>query len=172
MTHVARLAGLVLMAAAALPAFAQTAAPPPPPVQITATQIAAAKELVVATGLSASFEPLVPRILGQLGTTLTRTRPELTDDMIAIAQIVRPDFDKRVDEIVDVAARIFATRLTEPELRQLTTFFTSPLGKRYVDVQPTVLDEVAVATQAWVDKISTEMTVRVRVEMKKKGHEF
>ena len=74
--------------------------------------------------------------------------------------------------IIDTAARIYATKLTEPELQDIATFFRSPAGKRYVETQPQILDEMVQAMQTWTQEVSEYVMVRVRAEMGKRGHQL
>lgn len=162
-------AALVLPVAAFAqqPAPASAAAP-----QISAAHLAAAREVVESSGISRSFTPLVGQFMDQIAGTATRTRPELINDMKAVMTQLKPEFDKQTNEIVDITARIFAGRLSETELKDTAAFFKSASGKKYVETQPIVLDDVVGAMQGWSEKLSTDMMTRVRAEMKKKGHEM
>ena len=74
--------------------------------------------------------------------------------------------------MVDIAAKIYAKRLSEAELKDVVAFFRSPSGKRYVETQPQVLDDLVGAMQDWSQDVSEYMMVRVRVEMGKRGHQL
>jgi hypothetical protein len=150
------------------PAFAQqqAAADPSP------AQIAAAKDLVVASGIVRTFSIFVPQISDQITQTLTKTRPELADDLEAVMKILVPEFQGHQSEIIDTTARIYASRMSEQELKDTAAFFNTPSGKKYVDTQPAILDEVVSSIQDWSQKLSTDMMSRVRVEMKKKGRDL
>lgn len=170
----ARAIGLVALLAAA-PAFAQTAAPAAAPSKAgepTAAQIALARDIVVASGVSKSFAIVVPRFLDQIGTRLTQTRPDLIKDLNLVMEELKPEFDKRVDEMVDKAAALYAQSMSEQELKDVDAFFKSEAGKKYVAVQPLVLNGIYVALQGWQQQLSTDMMTRVRQEMEKKGHKL
>lgn len=167
-----RALGLVAMLAVA-PAFAQTATPAAPvPGAPSASQIALAKEIVTNSGVSRSFAIVIPQFLDQIGTRLTQTRPDLIKDLNVVMEQIKPEFDKRVDQMVDVAARLYAERLSEQELKDTAAFFNSASGKKYVEQQPLVLNALYVSMQGWQQQISQDMMTRVREEMKKKGHEM
>ena len=103
---------------------------------------------------------------------LTRTRPELKANLTEVLQTLRPEFVKKGEGMVDVAAKIYARKMTEEELKQAADFFNSPVGKKYVLVQPEMLDELVIAMQSWTQELSTFMMDRVHEEMKKKGQDF
>ena len=85
---------------------------------------------------------------------------------------LRPEMELQKLRMIDTAARIYATKLTEPELQDIAAFFRSPAGKRYVDSQPVVLDEMVQAMQTWTQEVSEYVMVRVRAEMGKRGQEM
>ncbi len=60
---------------------------------------------------------------------------------------MQPELELQKQRIIDTASRIYANKLTEAELRDIATFFRSPSGKRYVETQPQVLDDMVQAMQ-------------------------
>ena len=178
-----RTAGALLLAlglAATSPAVAQqpgnppAAAAPTAPTAPAATpqQMSLARDVVLYSGIARSFEVVVPQYLDQIGANLTRTRPDLIRDLNVVMEQVKPEFDKRVDEMIDNAARIYAARLTEPQLKDAATFFKSPAGIAYVQAQPAMMGDLFPAMQAWQKRMSEDMVTRIRAEMKKKGHDL
>jgi len=162
------------------PAFAageKAAAQQPPgaqasPAPSSDTHLSTARALVVASGMSRSFSIIIPQFMDQIGTALTQTRPELIRDLNTVLADLKPEFDKQADEMVEIAAQIYVKQMSEPDLKAAVAFFESPAGKKYVDTQPTYLTDVVTAMQGWQSKISSDMMARVRLEMKKKGHEI
>lgn len=136
------------------------------------SHLAAARALVIACGMSRSFNVIVPQFMGQIGSSLTQTRPELRNDLNAVLTELKPEFDKQVDEMIDIAARIYVKQMSEQDLKAAVDFFESPAGRQYVETQPAFLTEVVTAMQGWEGKVSTDLMARVRTEMKKKGHEI
>lgn len=150
--------------AAAIPQVGQ----PEPP----APQLAAARDLVMASGMGRSFEPMVPQLSDQIIPMLTRTRPELKPNLAVVMKQLGPEFTKKGDEMIDIAAHVYARRMSEQELKDAAAFFNSPVGKKYVEVQPGMLDELVVAMQSFTQTLSTYMMNRVHAEMKAKGQDF
>ena len=175
------LAGILLGALWSGAAFAQQqpapAAPalPIPPIsqpEPSASQLAAARDVVIASGMSRSFTPMVPQLREQIVPMLTRTRPDLTKDLTEVLVQLGPEFDKKTDDMIDIAARIYSRRMSEEELKQTATFFNSPVGKKYVGAQPEMLDELVVSMQSWTQQLSNYMMTRVRQEVQKRGKDF
>jgi hypothetical protein len=168
--------------AVAPPAAAPTAAAPSaaggpaqsgtPGATIPASTFAAARDLVIASGMSRSFDGTVTDLSSQLVATITRTRPELAPDLKVVMQQLSDEFSHQSDTMINNAARIYASAMTEQEIKDCVAFFNSPAGKRYVGFEPVILVNLDDAMKAWSQGVSAGMMDRVREEMKKKGHDF
>lgn len=156
-------AGLALLVALGAGAFAQ---------EPSAAQIDLGRQVVQASGMSKTFNVMVPQMMVRLEQTLTQTRPEIAKDLGTVLEQLEEEFNKSQTEILDTAARIAARKLSEQELKDTLAFFNSSSGKKYVESQPAMLDELVVAIQGWTDKLSQTMIRRVREEMAKKGHQL
>jgi uncharacterized protein len=172
-------AGLLFVSLSAAEAQTPPAAPAPaktvPDVgqpEPSPEQIAAGRALVIASGMARSFAPMVPQLSDQVVPMLTRTRPELKANLQAVMAKLQPEFAKKGDEMIDIAAKIYARRMSEADLKTAADFFNSPAGKKYVEAQPGMLDEVVLAMQSWTQTLSTFMMTRVHDEMKAKGQDF
>jgi hypothetical protein len=153
------------------PCFAEPVAAPSV-AEPTASHLAAARELVVASGMSRSFAGIVPQIMERLFATFAQTRPELAQDLNSVLAELRPEFDKRADQMTDTAALIFARLMSEADIKAADVFFESPAGKKYVETQPAFFTEVMHAMQDWQQTLAQDLLARVRENMKKKGHEM
>ena len=151
------------------PAPAPAAAAAPVPV-ITDTQMALGRQIVTGSGLSRSYEGVVAQMMAQINSTITRTRPELGPDLKVVLEGLVTEFSPKTSEMVDTSARIFASKMTEAEMKDVAAFFASASGKKYVAIQPVALDEIVVSMDDWRQKMSGDISERIRAEMKKKGH--
>ncbi len=115
--------------AAAPPPAAAAPVPAVPAPEPPASQLAAAREVVIASGMSRSFAPMIPQLMEQIGPMLTRTRPEMAKDLSDVLKQLAPEFDKKADDMLDVAAHVYARRMSEEELKQTAAFFNTPGGQ-------------------------------------------
>lgn len=150
----------------AVPALAQQPAPAP----ISASHLSAAREVVELSGISKTYDLFYPQLAESMVTTLTRTRPEIRNDLIATLKALQAEFDKRDEEMVITTARYFAGVMSEQALKDTAAFFKSEAGKQYVQMQPRVIDQMMAALDVWNRRMSEDLMSRVREEMKKKGH--
>ena len=138
---------------------------------LTSSHLALAREVLLGSGIARSFDSIIPAFSDQIRQNAV-TRPELTKDLDEVLASLQPEMELQKQAMINTAARIYATRLTEAELADIATFFRSPAGKRYVETQPQVLDGIVQAMQGWTQEVSEYVMVRVRAEMAKRGHQM
>jgi hypothetical protein len=152
-------------APAPAPAAPATAGPSP-------AAVAAADRILGDIGLKQSIAIVVPGMMAELETNVTRTRPEIRDSLRATLKAIQPEFDQSAKQTYTEAATLLASQMSEKEITEVAAFFDGPTGKKYVQVTPIFLQKLSDVTGAWREKLSTDILVRAREEMKKKGIEF
>ena len=140
--------------------------------QPSASAMAMAKELVAIKGVKALFDPLVIGVVEKAKVVFLQTNPMLGKDLNEVAAKLRADFAPRTIEAVNEAARLYTLRLTEQELKDTLAFYKSPLGRKLLVQEPVIANESLRSAAAWADKLSEEVIEKMRVEMKKRGHEI
>ncbi len=163
--------------APAQPAQAQAPASPQPGVSLAVTPPSAehlgfARELLSQIGAERLIETVVSNMVARLSQTVTATRPELTNDLKAVMDSIRPEFDKQTPLVVEDAARVFSRAMTEQELRETVTFLKSPAGQKYLDTQGQSVSMISSMMEQWSRQLSQQMFEKARAEMKKKGHDI
>ncbi len=147
-------------------ASAQSAPPPSPGAILLARQILDIKHA------KDIYRPLIRGVIVKTRDTFMQTNFMWANDLNEIAANLQKRYDPRVDELMDQAARIYATHFTEPELKQLLTFYQSPIGQKAIVEEPKVLDESMTNAANWADNLSLEVIDSMRAEMKKRGHDI
>lgn len=138
---------------------------------ISPNHLALAREVMLGSGIARSFDSIIPAFAEQIRKQAI-TRPELQKDLEEVLTALDPEMELQKQRMINVAANIYAKQLSEAELQDVATFFRSPAGKRYVQTQPQVLDEMVGAMQTWTQDVSEYVMVRVRAEMGKRGHQL
>ncbi|AWN41909.1 DUF2059 domain-containing protein [Methylobacterium durans] len=152
------------------------AAPQKPPAKpatpaISPNHLALAREVMLGSGIARSFDSIIPAFAEQIRKQAL-TRPELQKDLDEVLKGLEPEMELQKQRMIGIAAGIYAKQLSEAELQEIATFFRSPAGKRYVETQPQVLDDMVGAMQTWTQDVSEYVMVRVRAEMGKRGHQL
>ena len=137
----------------------------------SAGHLALAREVMLSSGIARSFDSILPAFAEQIRKQAV-TRPEITKDLDAVLVGLEPEMQLQKQRMVDIAARTYASKFSEAELRDIATFFRSTSGKRYVENQPALLDEMVHEMQDWTQDVSEYVMVRVRAEMGKRGQQL
>jgi hypothetical protein len=140
--------------------------------QPTPGAIATAKELMQTKGATNMFDPLIPGIIESAKNAYLPTNPGLFRGLNEVAALLRTQFAARRNEIIDEIARLYAQRFTEAEMKEAIAFYRTPVGKKFVNDEPAVIDQGLARTQAWSNKLQDDVISRFRAEMKKKGHDL
>jgi uncharacterized protein len=140
--------------------------------QPTPAALESAHTIIIASGLTRSFDIVIPQTFGELERSVTVTRPELKDNLHAVLLALVPEFGKTERDLVNSAALVLARRMSEQELKDTANFFLSPSGKKYVDVQPAAIGEIIALADSWRQKLSTDVLTRAREEMRKNGQDL
>jgi hypothetical protein len=147
----------------ASPAFAQA--------QPSESHLAVAREVAIGSGMTRSFDAMTEPLLGQL-QQMNVTRPEIKKDLDEVTAMLRPEVEQQKQKMIDSAARAFATRMTEAELKEVAAFYKTPAGKKYVELQPLLLDDIVRDLATWTQNVAEFIMIRARAEMGKRGHQL
>jgi len=132
--------------------------------------IAIAREVVELKGGNAMFDPVIISMIEQTKAALMQTNPQLAKDLEAVGLQLRTEFVPRRSELMAEAAKLYANRFSEQELKDMAAFYKSPLGRKMIVQEPLVLDEAFNYVQQWAPRVGEEVMNRFRAEMRKKGH--
>jgi uncharacterized protein len=166
-----RSVAVVLAAALLVTAVEAQQSPPAAPSAPSASHLAAARELATISGVLRVFDGFMPAFGGQLRRN-TVTRPEITKDLDQVLDALKPDLEQQKQVMIDTALRYYTSAFTEAELKELIAFFKTPVGLKYLQTAPRLLDTLALETRRWTDKTSEYFMTRVRAEMAKRGHQL
>jgi hypothetical protein len=134
--------------------------------------LAAAKEVLQLKGSLTFFEPVIPGVIEQAKNLFLQTNPNLGKELNEAAATLRTELAPRREQVTDEVARLYAQKFTEQELKDTVAFFKSPLGKKILVQEPAFVEQSLTFAQDWANKLSEEVIVKMRAEMKKKGHDL
>ena len=133
--------------------------------------VALGRELATLTGVTSILDTLMPQFGQQIRKSFI-TRPEVAKDLDQVLEAVKPELEKQKQGMIDLIARYYATAFSEPELKDLLAFFKGPVGRKYIQNTPRILDAVSIETQRWTATAAESLMTRVRAEMSKRGHQL
>jgi len=138
--------------------------------QPSAAALATARALIASTGAQSVFNPLIAGVVEQAKLLFLQQNPALAKDLNEIADKMRTDLAPRIAELSEEMARLYATHFTDQELKAILVFYQSPVGKKLLAQQPTVIDASMKFAQDWANKLSDQVIAKMREELKKRGH--
>src|SRR4029077_11473680 len=136
------------------PAIAQQAPPAAPGKPGSPAALAAAKEILSMKSASAMYANAVPGLVERTKTTLLQSNLNLQKDLNEVAIIVAKNLAGREKEIADGMAQIYASEFTEQELKELVTFYKSPLGKKVIEAEPKAIQGSMAYMQKWAQSFA------------------
>jgi hypothetical protein len=147
-------------------AQAQTALSNPTP---SATAVGYAKEILAAKSVSNIYKDAIPNLVERTKITLIQANLNYQKELTDVSLKVAKDFAGREKEIGEEFAKLYAQHFTEPELKELVTFYKSPLGKKLIDQEPVVFAGASQYMANWAQKLSEEINGKFRAEMRARG---
>src|ERR1700737_2954930 len=163
-------AGLALgLALTGIPAGAQQ---PPPLKPGSPAAIAAANEILAMKNAGAMYANAVPNIVQQTKEALLQSNLNYQKDLNEVAVIVAKSLAGREKEIGEGMAKIYANEFTEQELKDLVTFYKSPLGQKLLATEPRAIQLSMPYINQWAQTFAETVNAQFRAEMRKRGKEI
>ena len=159
-------AACLALALTALPAAAQQPKPASP------AAIAAAKEILTMKNASAMYALAVPNIVEQTKNQLMQTNLNYQKDLNEVAVIVAQKLAGKEKEIGDGMAAVYAADFTEQELKDLVTFYKSPLGQKLLSAEPRAIQQSMGFMNQWAQQFAETVNGEFRGEMRKRGKQI
>jgi hypothetical protein len=132
-------------------------------------RFAAAKELLVVVGSAKQFDVVVPLITQQLENAFVNLKPDHAAEIKDVFRAIPEKFSQRKQELLDEVAAIYAGKLTADEINEIIKFYKTPIGAKFVQLQPELVQQSMQLGQAWGRKIGQEIDQEVRKQLKDRG---
>jgi hypothetical protein len=159
------------LALASAPVSAQQpAAPAKPPASPTA--LAAAKEILVMKNAATMYAQAVPSIVEQTKTNLMQSNLNYQKDLNEVAVVVAQSLAGREKEIGEGMAKVYADMFSEQELKDLVTFYKTPLGQKLLATEPQAVQSSIAFMRQWGQAFSQIVAAQFRAEMHKRGKDI
>jgi hypothetical protein len=137
-----------------------------------AQNVALAKQLLELTNGATVLTPLIPGVIEQARLFYLQQNPMLGKDLTEITAKLRTDLQPRFSELIDEIAKMYAEAFTEQEMKDIVAFYRTPVGKKLLEQQPKLVDSSMNFAGNWANKLSEEVTGKIREELIKRGHKM
>ena len=114
----------------------------------------------------------VPGVVERTKTELMQTNINYQKDLNEVAVIVAQKLAGRQNEIGDGMAKVYASQFTEQELKDLVTFYKSPLGQKLLTAEPAAIQSSMAYLNQWAQNFAEVVNGEFRAEMRKRGKQI
>lgn len=152
--------------------LAMTSASAQQPKPASPAAIASAKEILAMKNAAAMYASAVPNIVQRTKDQLLQTNLNYQKDLNEVAVVVAQKMAGREKEIGEQMAKIYANDFTEQELKDLVTFYKSPLGQKLLLQEPRSIAASMGYMNQWAQTFAEEVNGQFRAEMRKRGKEI
>lgn len=108
----------------------------------------AARKLLEATHANANFTQVFEIIIKQLMPIMSKANPDkqsLVQSMFD--KYFTPIVKKHAGEFIEQAAGVYAQNFTAEEMQQITAFYLSPAGQKFIQKSPVMMQQMLQSTQ-------------------------
>ena len=115
---------------------------------------------VVAVAQTDSYTLAVKNMLTASGSDATYTMA--IEQMLSVFKMKHPDVQKEtwdelkkelletsIDDLVEMLVPVYKKHLTEADLKAITAFYSTPVGKKYAEKIPDIMQESMQVGQQW-----------------------
>lgn len=152
----------MVMAAPVGPAAAQK-------VKVDPQRLEAAKNLLQISGAAKSFDAIIPLMMKQLKALFKKQHRRHGEFIDEVFKRIELRFGNRKQELIDQVAMVYAKEMTAAEMNELSAFYSSGVGARFVSLQPKLIKASSGLGRAWGRRIGQEILLEVQLEMRNRG---
>lgn len=164
------------LALSGVPAMAQApkqgaapAASSQPLKQASPAALAAAREILGLKNAAAMYQAAVPNIVEQTKNALIQNNLNYQKDIGEVAVVIAKNLAGREKEIGEGMAQVYANEFSEQELKDLVTFYKSPLGQKLLSTEPRAIQFSMSYMNQWATIFAGVVNEAFREEMKKRN---
>jgi hypothetical protein len=164
--------GLTCMPASAQQKQAAPAAPAPGLKQCSAAAMDSAREILKFKNASALYANVIPNVVLQTKESLLASNLNLQKDLNEVATVVAQNNAGKEKEIGDGMAQVYCNEFSEQELKDLVTFYKSPLGQKLLLSEPRAIQFSMAYLNGWAQNFAEAVNGQFRAEMRKRGKQI
>jgi hypothetical protein len=120
----------------------------------------------------AMYASAVPNIVHKTKDALLQNNLNYQKDLNEVEIIVAQHLAGREKEIGEGMAQVYANEFTEQELKDLVTFYKSPLGQKLILNEPRAISFSMSYMNQWAQNFAEQVNAEFRAEMRKRGKQI
>jgi len=171
--------GLAFGLAGQMASAQQPAAPGGPAASImsglkpaTPACMASAREILQLKNVSGMYAYAIPNLVHQTKDQLLQSNLNYQKDLNEVEVIVAQKLAGREKEIGEGMAQIYCNAFNDQELKDLVTFYKTPLGQKLISAEPRAIQASMAYMNSWGQNFAGTINGEFRAEMRKRGKEI
>ena len=138
--------------------------------QLDPVAVAKAKEMLAVSRQLQILDAILVPISQSMEGLIERANPGREKDVREfMLKYYLPEVHKRLPEIGDLMAELWARYFTAAELDQLIAFYKSDIGQKVVSLQPRLFQDGMQLGTDWGEKVAREALLKMEPELKNRG---
>ncbi|MCY1668887.1 DUF2059 domain-containing protein [Rhizobium sp. SL86] len=125
---------------------------------LTPEHLKAARDVITALNATARYDAILPNLAERLKNEYTLASPNYVDQISKTVDAEALALAPRRADLEKEVASTFARSFTEAELKQIAAFYSSDVGKKYLQTLPLIQRESVRAAEIWANGISRDLT--------------
>ncbi|HEY0844013.1 MAG TPA: DUF2059 domain-containing protein [Noviherbaspirillum sp.] len=144
--------------------------------ELTEAKRADIRKLIASTGSDRIAEQFSGAVTQSLAHTLKAAHPDIPERVfVAIRQDLSAMFAEKMnapDGMIDRVVPVYHKHFSHAEIRELLGFYQTDIGRKAIDVLPSVVGESTAIGQAWSRGLGPEIRRLVGAALAKEGYEL
>lgn len=137
--------------------------------ELSDSHLAAARQAIDSTASTNRLDNILPTMAQNAKSELIRANPNQEASISVIVDEVAISLAPRRGMLETEVAKIFANTFTEGELEEISGFFSTETGQKFLAQSPIVLREIERAAQVWSNGLRRDMNAAVREKLSEAG---
>lgn len=137
--------------------------------EVSEEHLAAAKQAMKATGATERLDKILPEVAAFTKAGLIANRPDIEAEISTIVDEIAISLAARRGPLEDEAAGIYVKLFTEEELQEITEFFSSEAGGKFLRITPVIFRQIDNVSGVWRAGIIRDMNKSVQEKLKEAG---
>lgn len=130
----------------------------------------AARELIATMKLPDQFTAMLPMVFKAIKPAIVQNRPDIDRDFDALLPVLQQKMTARVNELMEAVVLIYSSNFSAQELRDLTAFYQTPTGQKFLQKTPLIAQQTMMAGQKFGQSAGADAQKEMIEQLRNRGH--
>ena len=129
----------------------------------------AAQAVMEATGATSSLDQILPQLAAFAKAGLIANRPDIETEISALVDEIAISLAPRRGALEQEIVAVYTENFTQQELEQISGFFSSDTGQKFLEQTPLLFKEIDEISAVWRNGVNRDLNKLVQEKMIEKG---